>query len=116
MTALTSGEKTALNSTRLLFGKNSHDTREFFESIGIQAVLNYVKGEKIVIPFIGELEVSYDGDEMTGKGRVAKLKTQFTPSPFLTRNIGQIQDRESTDAEKILMNRFRSVFKERIEK
>jgi hypothetical protein len=114
MASLTSGEKTALNSTRLIFGKNSHDTKEFFESIGIQAVLNYAKGEKIVIPFIGEIEVSYTGDETTEKGRVAKLDATFTPSPFLIRNIGQIQDKKSTDAEKILMNRFHAVFRERI--
>ena len=114
MPALTLSEKTALNSTRLIFGKNTHDTKEFFESIGIQAVLNYAKGEKIIIPFIGEIELSYDGDEMTEKGRVAKLKSSFTPSPFLIRNVGQIQDKEPTDAEKILMNRFHAVFKERI--
>jgi hypothetical protein len=114
MATLTSNEKIALNSTRLLFGKNYHDTKEFFESIGIQAVLNYVKGEKIVIPFIGEIDLSYDGDEMTEKGRVAKLKTSFTPSPFLIRNVGQIQDKEPTDAEKILMSRFQAVFKDRI--
>ena len=114
MAVLTSGEKTALNSTRLIFGKNLHDTKEFFESIGIQAVLNYAKGEKIVIPFIGEIEISYDGDKMTEKGRVAKLKTNFTPSPFLTRNVGQLQDKKPTDAEKILMNRFQAIFKERI--
>jgi len=114
MADLTSEEKTALNSTRLIFGKNNRDTKEFFESIGIQAVINYAKGEKIVIPFIGEIDVSYGGDEMTEKGRVAKLKTVFTPSPFLIRNVGQIQDEEPTDAEKILMNRFQAVFKERI--
>jgi hypothetical protein len=114
MAALTSGEKASLNSTRLIFGKNSHDTKEFFESIGIQVVLNYAKGDKIIIPYIGEIEISYDGDEMTEKGRVAKLKTIFTPSPFLIRNIGQLQDKEPTDAEKILMNRFHAVFKERI--
>jgi hypothetical protein len=114
MAALTNNEKTALNSTRLIFGKNSNDTKDFFESIGIQAVLNYVKGEKIVIPFIGEINIAYIGDEMTEKGRVAKLKTSFTPSPFLVRNIGQIHDKESTDAEKILMGRFRAVFKERL--
>jgi hypothetical protein len=114
MAALTLNEKTALNSTRLIFGKSSHDTKEFFESIGIQAVLSYVKGEKIVIPFIGEIEVSYDGDEITEKGRIAKLKTSFTPSPFLIRNVGQIQDQETTDAEKILMNRFLAVLKERV--
>ena len=114
MADLTLGEKTALNSTRLIFGKNSRDTKEFFESLGIQAVLNYVKGEKIIIPFIGEIEILYAGDEMTEKGRVAKLKTDFTPSPFLIRNVGQIQDEEPTDAEKILMSRFQAVFKERL--
>jgi hypothetical protein len=114
MAALTPGEKASLNSTRLIFGKNSHDTKEFFESIGIQAVLNYARGEKITIPYIGEIEISYDGDEMSEKGRIAKLKTVFIPSPFLIRNIGQIQDKESTDAEKILMNRFQAVFKERV--
>ena len=114
MAVLTPCEKTALNSTRLLFGKNSRDTKEFFESIGIHAILNYVKGEKIVIPFIGELEVVYDGDILNEKGRVAKLKTNFTPSPFLIRNIGQIQDKECSDAEKILMSRFQAVFKDRM--
>jgi len=114
MAELTLSEKTALNSTRLIFGKNSKDTKEFFESIGIHAVLNYSKGDKIIIPFIGEIEISYTGDEMTEKGRVAKIETTFTPSPFLVRNVGQIQDKESTDAEKILMNRFQAVFKERL--
>ena len=114
MAALTPEEKLALNSIRLLFGKNSHDVKELFESIGIQAVLNYVKGEKLTIPFIGDIDISYDGDEITEKGRVAKLKTSFTPSPFLVRNIGQIQDKEATDAEKILMGRFQAVFKEKI--
>ena len=114
MADLTISEKTALNSTRLIFGKNSRDTKEFFESIGIQAVLNYVKNEKIIIPFIGEIDVSYVGDEVTEKGRIAKIETVFIPSPFLIRNVGQVQDEEPTDAEKILMSRFHAVFKERL--
>ena len=114
MAELTPSEKTAINSTRCIFGKNSRDTKEFFESIGIQAVLNYAKNQKIIIPFIGEIDISYTGDEMTDKGRVAKIEASLTPSPFLIRNIGQIQDEEPTDAEKILMSRFQSVFKERI--
>jgi hypothetical protein len=112
--ALTQEEKTALNLTRLIFGKNAHDTKEFFESIGIQAVISYSKGDKIIIPFIGEISIKYVGDELTDKGRVAKLETTFTPSPFLTRSIGQIQDETPTDAERILISRFRSVFKERL--
>ena len=114
MAKLTPDEITALNSTRIVFGKNSRETQEFFESLGIQAILNYSKGEKLVIPFIGEIEVRYKGDEITEKGRVAKLETVFTPSPFLIRNIGQVEDEEPTDAEKILIRRFRAVFKERL--
>jgi hypothetical protein len=112
--ALTQEEKNALNLTRIIFGKNVRDTKEFFESIGIQAVISYSKGEKIIIPFIGEVSVKYVGDELTDKGRVSKLETFFTPSPFLIRNVGQIQDETSTDAEKILMSRFQAVFKEKL--
>jgi hypothetical protein len=111
---LTQEEKDALNLTRLIFGKNSHDTKEFFESVGIQAIISYSKGDKIVIPFIGEISVKYAGDELTDKGRVAKLETSFTPSPFLIHNVGQIQDETPTDAEKILMSRFQSVFKKKL--
>jgi hypothetical protein len=114
--ALTPEEKDALNLTRLIFGKNAHDTKEFFESIGIHAVLAYSKGDKIIIPFIGEISVKYAGDELTDKGRVAKVETSFTPSPFLIRNVGQIQDEASTDAERILMSRFQAVFKEKLKK
>jgi len=113
MISITLDEKAALNSIRLLFGESFHEIKELFESVGIYAILNYVQNNKIVIPYIGELEVSYDGDELTEKGKVAKLKTNFIPSSFLIRNIGQIQDKEITDAEKILMNRFQLVFKER---
>jgi hypothetical protein len=113
---LTQEEKNALDLTRLIFGKTIHDTKEFFESIGIQAILSYSKGDKIIIPFIGEVSVKYTGDKLTDKGRVAKLETFFMPSPFLVRNVGQIQDEVSTDAEKILISRFQAIFKEKLKK
>jgi hypothetical protein len=112
--ALTQEEKNALNLTRIIFGKSFHDTKELLESVGIQAVISYSKGDKIIIPFIGEISVKYAGDELTDKGRVAKLETCFTPSPFLIRNIEQVQDKASTDAEKILMSRFQAVFKKKL--
>jgi hypothetical protein len=114
MAALTQDEKSAINLTRLIFGKTAHDTKEFFESVGIQAILSYSKGDKIVIPFIGEISIEYVGDELTDKGRVAKLETAFIPSPFLVHNAGQLQDGTPTDAEKILMSRFQAVFKEKL--
>jgi hypothetical protein len=114
MAGLTQEEKTVLNLTRILFGKNALDTKEFFESMGIQAVLSCSKGDKIIIPFIGDVSVKYVGDEITDKGRVAKLETLFTPSQFLIRNVGQLRDETPTDAEKILISRFQAVFKEKL--
>jgi hypothetical protein len=114
MAGLTWEEKNAVNLTSLIFGKNARDTKEFFESVGIQAILSYSKGDKIIIPFIGEVSVKYAGEKLTDKGRAAKLETAFTPSPFLVYNAGRIQDGESTDAEKILMSRFQCVFKEKL--
>jgi len=116
MIVLTPDEKAAVRSIQLLFGKKYSEIKELFESVGIYAVLNYIKEKKIVLPYVGELDVIYEGDDVTDKGRVAKLKANFSLSPFLIRNISQIEDKEPTEAEKILVSRFRSVFKERIEK
>ena len=108
---MTSAERKAINDTHLLFGKSATDTKEFFESIGIAAVLSYMKGEAIEIPYIGTLILTYEGDEVTSKGRTATLKADFNPSEFLVRNVGQVEDETRTDAEEILLNRLRKIFK-----
>jgi len=108
---LTPEEKEAMRVLQLLFGRPASEVTELFESIGVSAALSYVKGEAIIIPFIGKIRISYEGDDLTMKGKEAKLKHEFTPSPFLVRNVGQIEDGNETEIEKILMNRFKPVFK-----
>jgi hypothetical protein len=110
----TTAERKAINNTRLLFGKSSTETKEFFESIGISAVLAYMKKEPIEIPYVGTIDITYEGDEVTSKGRTANLKATFTPSDFLVRNIGQVEDETRTDAEEILLNRLKQIFKSKI--
>ena len=108
---LSSKEKDALRNIRLLFGKPANEVHDLFESVGVAAVLSYLKKDCIVIPYIGEIKINYDGDSLTTKGKEAKLNCEFTPSPFLIRNIGQIEDKVDTDIERILVNRFNPVFK-----
>jgi hypothetical protein len=108
---LTPEEKEAMRVLQLIFGRPANEINELFESVGISAVLSYVKKESIVIPYIGKIKLSYEGDSLTMKGREAKLKPEFIPSPFLVRNIGQIEDGAETEIEKILANRFKPVFK-----
>ena len=108
---MTPAERKAINDTRLLFGKSTSETKEFFESIGIAAVLAYMKQEPIEIPYVGTINLTYEGDEVTSKGRTANLKAEFIPSDFLVRNVGQVEDETRTDAEEILLSRLRQIFK-----
>jgi hypothetical protein len=109
--SLTPEEKDAMRVLQLLFGRPANEINELFESIGISAVLSYVKNETIVIPYVGKIKLKYEGDSLTMKGKEAKLKPEFIPSPFLIRNIGQVEDGTETEIEKILINRFKPVFK-----
>jgi hypothetical protein len=115
VTPLALEEREALHTIQLLFGKPLRHVRGLFESIAINAVISYLKQEDIVIPYIGALKVSYVGDKISGKGREARIKCELTPSAFLTRNIGQAEDGEETDAERILLNRIKGIFKSRLE-
>ena len=111
---MTATERKAINDTRLVFGKSSTETKEFFESIGISAVLAYMKGETIEIPYVGSIQLEYEGDQVTSKGRTANLKATFTPSEFLIRNVGQVEDETKTDAEEILLSRLKQIFKNKL--
>jgi len=108
---LTPEEKEAMRVLQLTFGRPASEINELFESLGISAILSYVKRESIVIPYIGKLKLKYDGDDLTMKGKEAKLIHEFTPSPFLIRNVGQVEDGTETEVERILVNRFKPVFK-----
>lgn len=108
-------ERKAINDVRLFFGKTTAETKEFFESVGIAAVLSYIKKEKICIPYLGELRITYDGDEISSQGRKAVIKAEFTPSDFIVRNVGQIEDETKTDAEEILLRRLRQIFKAKMQ-
>lgn len=107
-------ERKAINDIRLFFGKSSAETKDFFESLGIAAVLSYMKGEKIVIPYLGDIQIKYKGDNVSSKGRKAVLDVKFHPSDFLYRNIGQIEDETKTDVEDILLRRLQQIFKSKM--
>lgn len=106
--ALSLEERNTLRVVQLLFGKSTSDTKEFFESLGVFATLQYAEKKTITIPYIGTFTVEFKGDKITSKGKEAQAEFLFEPSPFLVRCIGQIEDKTETDAEKILISRFRN--------
>ena len=108
---LTEDEKRALNTTYLLNnGKFSYDIgKEVFMSLLTQMKENYnskTESTKIVIPYIGVLNISYDKDEKVYDEDTNKMKllavvnTEFEPHIELKRCIGALVDGDMTSVEK----------------
>jgi len=85
-------EKETTEILRNLSKLNTSDVNNFMKSLMLVTLLNYSEGESTKIPYFGELNIKYLGDETKSEGRVAKLDIQFTPSNQLIRNIGQLED------------------------
>lgn len=107
---MTREEREALNRMSLFFGHSLGLTKEFFESLYVYIVLEYVSGREINLPFIGNLKLEYKGEKFTRHGKFADVGVNLDLSPEIIRNIGQLEDEELTDAERLLLSRVTSVF------
>lgn len=103
-------ERESLNRMRLYFGKTKDLTQEFFESLSIFVVMEYLEGRDVILPFLGKLSLSYLGDTVTEEGRIASIKSSFEAGKFIVRNVGQVQDEVITDAENVWISRLFSSF------
>ena len=88
---------------QLIYGRGEAELKEMLENLGIYAVLSYTQNGKIVIPFVGEVAIRHSD---------AGLQYDFTPSQFLIRNIGQIENGEEMELENLLAKRFKHVLPE----
>jgi len=90
----------AFRSIQIISGRPPKGLMELLEDVGIYAILSYIQNKNIVIPYIGNVSIS-SGD--------AGIRCEFSPSPFLVRNIGQIQNGEDADFESKLAQKFKEV-------
>lgn len=90
----------AENAIQLISGIEHSEIKTMFEDIGIYALLSYKKDGKILIPFVGEVNIINDG---------SGLQSNFMPSQFLVRSIGQIENGEDTEFDCMLAKRFNDV-------
>jgi hypothetical protein len=94
---LNDDEKNTIELIRNLTKVNTSEINAFFKGLLLTCLLNYSENEPLVIPYIGNLNIKYMGDENKDDGRVAKLDVTFTPSNRLVRNIGQLEDVKNPD-------------------
>lgn len=89
---LTQEEKLIIEELRNLSRLNTSEVNDFLKSLMLITLLNFSEDETTKIPYFGELDIKYLGDENKTEGRVANLDIKFTPSAQLVRNIGQLVD------------------------
>ena len=102
-------EREILHRIHLLSGKSYEEVRDVFEGMLYLSVLSYLEKEPVVIPFFGEFDIKYVRDTVTKGGREAELDVDFTPNKFLKRTIGQIEDKDESDMEKMLKDKIHTI-------
>lgn len=91
----------------MLTGESASTIRSFFESLISLIVLNFKEGESTNIPFFGTIALDYSGDEIHNGVKRAIVDVDFEPDQSLLRNIGQIEDGEESDIEKLIKVRIK---------
>lgn len=111
MSKFSQEEKDLIYRIHLLSGKSLSDITDMFESFCLCTVLSCLEKETLQIPMIGEMEVTYSGEDISAIGKEAKVSISVTPNKFLKKVIGQIQDDEESDIEKSFELKIRNILK-----
>lgn len=104
--------KEIIDKISLISGIKKEVVKEVFESLGVLMVLDYAHNEITEIPLIGECEIEYKGENYADGLKEAILNGKISFDDFIVRNVGQICDKEETDAEHILENKIHSALGE----
>lgn len=99
--------KDIIDKMHMLTGESQMTIRSFFEFLISLIVLNFKEGESTNIPFFGTITLDYSGDEVHNGVKQAIVDVDFEPDQSLLRNIGQIEDGEESDIEKLIKVRIK---------
>lgn len=102
-------EKEMVHKIHLLTGYPHSEVRDFFESFLVTFLIDYLEKDATSIPFFGDIKLKYLGDANFSTGRVAQVDAEFSPTDFLVRTVGQIEDGEESDLEKHLKDKIQQI-------
>jgi len=89
--------------------------RNILESTFLRQLESLLSGEEIHVPFLGVLQVKYEGDDYVSGSRLAKLNVEFLPSELLKRLAGEIHDGESDIIWQLSERKIRSAAQRKLE-
>ena len=99
---ITQKNKLTIEKMHLISGESKSSIRNLFESLLVLLVLNHMEGELTNIPFIGTLSIEYIDEKITNGKKEANIKVKLNPDSNLIKNVGQVQDKEECDIEKMI--------------
>lgn len=107
-----------IEELRTYTGLPLSDIVKVFEGFSFYALSSYSEKEKIKIPYFGSFYLKFEGDEISPKGREAKVTGFFSPHDFLKRIVGQLEDaKESGEYHNIdVIKRLKRDSKDALEK
>lgn len=100
--------KDTIEKLHLISGLPLKDTRTFFESLITLMMLDYMEGHDTYLPHIGRFYYKYEGDNVTNKGKEAKVHLEYEADKNLLNIIGTAIDGDETMIEKSLKNQIKS--------
>lgn len=100
--------KDTIEKLHLISGLPIKDTRSFFESLIILMMLDYMEGHDTYLPHIGKFYYKYEGDDITNKGKEARVKLEYEPDKNLLNIIGTAIDGNETMIEKTLKDQIKA--------
>jgi len=92
----------------LISGIPLKDTKLLFESLITLMMLDYMEGKDTYLPHIGRFYYKYEGDNITNKGKEAKVKLEYEPDKNLLNIIGTAIDGDETMIESYLKNQIKN--------
>lgn len=108
--------KEALEKIHLISGIKKDDVTKVLESVVILLILNYLNGEDMYIPYLGNCRLEYKGDKTVNNKLEAIVDCQFNVDDFILRNVGQIEDEKIPEIEAILKRRIHATLGEYLNK
>lgn len=111
--------KNTIERIHLIAGKKKslplETIREVFENLFTVLCLDYLERKKTIIPFIGDIEISYIGENIENKKKQAIVDIKLKPCNFLLRNIGQMVDGKGLSGiEEHYINQVRELLKQKL--
>ena len=104
-------EKDLIYRVHLLSGKSMSDVTDMFEAFCLCSVLSCLEKESISIPMIGDMNITYDGEDISAIGKEAKVSINVVANKYLRKVIGQIHDGEESDIEKSFELKIKNILK-----